>query len=283
MGGGGKNYRVTLFHGKRTGHVLILLNKQILQIDFNVVESKTYSFFIEDEFCEIHLERRGEEMYYFFEINKEVNTPFNQARKKRDRKYLNQTLLFFALLICMATIMALGLRAHNRKIARTHLSENIYSDSTVGWVEIDTLHAGAISYQYIAGNTPYSSFFFEDPERGDSLPLFPLQSGDEFTVRYHPLRPDLSRIFFSQPTSAQTQKYFNRTLERHLQYHPEEHPGQARCMLELALEMKGINGLADVYFQQEPTISSPIHNRDSYYRLVRDPGFQQALSKRCWD
>ncbi|MCB9284968.1 MAG: hypothetical protein H6563_12900 [Lewinellaceae bacterium] len=283
VGGGGKNYRVTLFHGKRTGHVLILLNMQVLQIDFNVAESKTYSFFIEDEFCEIRLERRGDEMYYFFEINKEVDTPRNKARKKRERKHLGQTLLFFAALIVLASAMALGLRAHNKKIANTRWSEKMYSDLTVGWVEIDSLHAGTISYQYIAGNRPYSGFFFEDENRGDTLPLFPLRPGDEFVVRYNPTRPDMSRIFFSQPTESQEKRYVARTLDRYMQYHPDEHPVQVRCLLELALEMRGLSGLADLYYQEESTVSSPLHNRDSYYRLVRDPDFQQALSKRCWD
>ena len=99
LGGCGKKFNVSLFHGKRTGHVLLMLNGQILQIDFGVRDSKTYSFFIEDEFCEVHLERKGDEMYYFFEINKKVDTPRNRDRKKLNRKYLGQTLAFFLLLL----------------------------------------------------------------------------------------------------------------------------------------------------------------------------------------
>ncbi|MBK7410284.1 MAG: hypothetical protein IPL49_07555 [Saprospirales bacterium] len=283
VGGGGKNFRVTLFHGKNTGHVLLLLNTQVLQIDFNVRESKTYSFFIEDEFCEVHLELRGEEMYYFFEINKTVNTPRNKARKQLERKHLGQALAFFGVLILVATVAAFGLRTYNKKLEMTRLNEKIYSDSTVGWVQIDSLHPETVRYQYVAGNSPFTSSFFEDPARGNTLPVFPLQSGDEFAVRYNPRRPDLSRIYFSQPTAAQTLKYLERSLSRHLQYNPATHPSMARCTLELALEIHGLEGLADVYFQQESAASSPAHNRDSYYRLVRDPAFQQAISDRCWN
>ena len=283
VGGGGKNFQVTLFHGKNTGHVLLLLNAQVLQIDFNVRDTKTYSFFIEDEFCEVHLERRGAEMYYFFEINKKVNTPRNKARKLRERKHFWQALAFFGILIIVAIVSALGFSKYNKKLEIRRLNEEIYSDSTVGWVQLNTLYPEEVRYQYVADDSPYSSIFFEDEAQGKTLPLFPLQTGDEFIVRFNSRRPDLSRIYFSQPTEAQSERYLERTLTRHLAYNPDAHPTMARCTLELALEIRGLAGLADIYFQQESPASFPAHNRDSYYRLIRDPGFQQALSDRCWD
>jgi len=283
VGGAGKNYRVTLFHGKRTGHVMILLNRQVLQIDFHIRESKTYSFFIEDEFCEVRLERRGKEMYYSFEINKKVDTPRNKARKKTGRKHLGQALLFFSALILAATGLVLGFRAYYDDLDGKHAARDVYSDSVVGMVQLDTFYKGSVTYHYVVGNNAFSGVFFEDLARGDSLPLFPLESGDAFIVRYHSVRPDMSRIVFSQPTDIQVQKYFERSLARHLRYHPDLHPEQARCTLEVALELRGLYGLADVYFQRESTADSPIHNRDSYYRLVRDTEVQKALSDRCWD
>lgn len=262
---------------------MILLNAQVVQIDFSVRESKTYSFFIEDEFCQIRLERRGEEMYYFFEINKEVDTPRNRERKKRDRKYLTQALVFFGLLIVGATALALGFQAYNKKLKTERMNASPYTSATVGWVEVDTLHPSPlIRYQYVAGNSTYSGTSYLHPEDGDASPVMPLRQGDEFTVRFNPEYPEYSRIFFPEATKRQQMRYLERALERHLVLNPAVHPALARCMLELAMERKGAQGLADFFFQNADPGANPIHNKDSYHRLVRDPAFQQEVEKRCW-
>ena len=282
VGGGGRNFRVSLFHGDKTGHVLILLNGRILLIDFNIRQSKTYSFFIEEEFCEVRLERRGEEMYYFFEINKKVDTPLNRDRRKQNRRYLGQTLAFFSLLLLVSIVSALGFRAYNKKLDRQRMDATAYTDSARAWVQLDTLSkTGSFYYYYVAGTTSYSQYYFVDSD--SPLPGFPLQSGDEFIVHYHPRRPDLSRISFSQPTEEQVEKYIDRTLSRHLALHPGEYPPQARCTLELAFELRGLPGLADFFFQTELPETNPSHNKEAYLRLMRDPAFQQALANRCWN
>jgi len=282
VGGGGKNYTVSLFHGPKTGHVLILLNGKILQIDFSVRQSKTYSFFIEDEFCEVHLERRGDEMYYFFEINKKVDTPRNRDRKKRERKYLGQTLAFFSILLLVAIVSALWFRAWDKKREKKQLEITVLTDSTIAWVQLDSLSKTyAIQYFYVVGPETYSRYFFEN--EGSQLPEIPLQSGDEFFVRYHPGRPDQSEISFARPTEKQVGKYVDRVMARHLLLNPDAYPPHVRCTLQLVLEKRGLSGLADFFFQDKSPEINPAHNKDAYHRLIRDPAFQQEIAARCWD
>jgi hypothetical protein len=283
VGGGGKNYTVTLFHGKRTGHVLILLNVQVLQIDFSVRESKTYSFFIEGEFCHLRLERRGEEMYYFFEIDKKVDTPLNRVRNKQERRYLVQVFVFFGLLIAVATGAALGFQAYNKKLKADRLNVSAYTGVTIGWVEVDTLHTSRlIRYYYVVGNRQYTGSSFLDPNKVTDNPVIPLEQGDEFTVRFNPRYPEYSMIHFQESTEQQKKRYLELTLQRHLALNPAIHPTLARCMLELAMERAGPGGLADFFFQDTEPGANPLHNRDSYHRLVRDPAFQREVEKRCW-
>lgn len=282
VGGGGKNFKVSLFHGRKTGHVLLLLDGHILQIDFSVRDSKTYAFFIEDEFCEVHLERKGEEMYYFFEINKKVDTPRNRERRKRDRKYLGQSLAFFGLLVVLATLASLAFLAYDKKLDQKRMQAGAFSDSTKAWVQLDTLsNSSSIRYFYVVGADTYSQFYFID--RDSPAPDFPLETGDEFLVRFHPARPDLGRIYLSQPSPAQIRKYIEKVAALHLSLHPEEHPPYVRCTLEQAFERSGLSGLADFYYQNEPPEANPDHNHNSYLRLVRDPEFQQILATRCWN
>lgn len=284
VGGGGRNFTVTLFHGKRTGHVLILLNAQVVQIDFSVRESKTYSFFIEDEFCQIRLERRGEEMYYFFEIDKKVDTPRNRARKKQERRYLIQVFVFFGFLVALASGTALGIQAYNKKLKTRQMSATMYTSVTIGWVEVDTLHPSSlVRYYYVVGNMKYSGSSYLDSVLTADDPVIPLAQGDEFTVRYNPDYPEFSKIFFPEYTGPQKLRYLDRTLQRHLELNPAIHPSLARCMLELALEREGAEGLADFFYQNAEPSANPLHNKDSYHRLVRDPVFQREVEKRCWN
>ena len=90
IGGAGRNYRVGLFHGNKTGHVLIYVGAKIVTIDFKVFDSKTYTFFIDDELCNIRLERRGSKMFFFFEIDQKTDTPRNRKRKILEHRYLRQ-------------------------------------------------------------------------------------------------------------------------------------------------------------------------------------------------
>jgi hypothetical protein len=284
VGGGGRNYNVTLFHGKRTGHVLILLNAQVIQIDFGVRESKTYSFFIEDEFCQVHLERRGEEMYYFFEIDKKVDTPRNRERRKRDRRHLVQTLLFFGGLVVVASVVALVFQAYNKKRFEEQWAASTYSDSTMALVKVDTLPTSwLLSYSFVVGNNTYSGSAVLQVEDPAPPNLMPLEEGDEFLVRYYGDHPEFNRIVLDRPSERQLQRYFDRTLSRHLALHPDTYQPHARCSLELALELHGISGLADFFYQDSSPEHNPVHNRNSFNRLVRDPAFRQAVEERCWN
>ena len=96
--GEGRTTKVGLFHGKKNGHVMIHCNAKVIIIDFNVRESKTYSFFINQELCEIELERKGDKFYYHFHINEEADTPLNRERKARERKFWRQALIFMGAL-----------------------------------------------------------------------------------------------------------------------------------------------------------------------------------------
>ena len=80
----GKKHHVGLFHGENTGHVMIYCNSKVVLVDFKVRETKSYSIFIEEELCEIGIERKADRFVYGFDINKEADTPLNRKRKAID-------------------------------------------------------------------------------------------------------------------------------------------------------------------------------------------------------
>ena len=77
----GQPYFIGLFHGDKDGHLVVHCNSKVMLIDFNVNDSKTYSFFIEEELCELSVNRSEEGFSYSCQINLEVDTPKNRFRK----------------------------------------------------------------------------------------------------------------------------------------------------------------------------------------------------------
>ena len=97
----GHRYNVGLYHGP-SGNVLIYINKQILYIDFNVIGSKKYSFYLSDDLCEIELEKVNGSFEYGFNINRKADTPKNRLLAKQKKKDLLYTAIFFVVfLICV--------------------------------------------------------------------------------------------------------------------------------------------------------------------------------------
>ncbi|MBB4079432.1 hypothetical protein GGR28_002052 [Lewinella aquimaris] len=71
-----------LFHGDKTQHVVLHCNDRVVQIDFEVRESRTYSVFLDQELCEVSIDHTGGDRYdYTCRINHDAQTPLNELRK----------------------------------------------------------------------------------------------------------------------------------------------------------------------------------------------------------
>ncbi len=285
VGDSGKHYKVGLFHGDRTGHLLIHCNSKIMLYDFNVREPKSYSFFLEEELCEIELEQRENRFYYSFNINKDVDTPRNRVRKAKEKRHWQQSAIFFgAMVVCVALAVFLFLRYDQQQdeVKRAQLigDGNRTELARIEQVEKEE-QAINISYSYRAGGRVQRNT--------TTLPLtpnqtlehgMPLEKGDEFLVVYNDQNPEIGRIDFNQPSQSQLDLYFRKAITKHAILHSELRPRQVACLAKAAYSIKGIGGLADFYFQEASIAENPDHNELSYKRLVRDLPFQD-LAKEC--
>ncbi len=80
-----RKYKVGLYHGDRSGHVLIHCNAKIVVIDFHVRDTKKYTFYINDELFDVHIEQKKGKFAYSFEIDERTRTPRNIRRWRHDR------------------------------------------------------------------------------------------------------------------------------------------------------------------------------------------------------
>jgi hypothetical protein len=110
----GSRHRVGLFHGDNTGHLLVYCNARVVVIDFSVRASKNYSFFINEELCDIAVEENEGKFSYGFKIDQITDTPRNRGRRKMIRTQIRQSLLFgaaFIFLLILAVFLLLHFNA----------------------------------------------------------------------------------------------------------------------------------------------------------------------------
>lgn len=281
VAGGGRNTKVGLYHGSKSGHVLIYVGNKVVTIDFKVFESKDYTFFIDDELCKIKLERKGDKMYYFFEVDKKTDTPLNRARWARDRKHLWQMLLAFGGLVVLVVVFVFVAAYLKRPSMKTDEDLLFHQGvETIGRVQVRPSDSEAeITYQFVAMNQPVNASYGVDSQLVVILKNgMPLETGDEFVVRYVPSRPEVSSIYFRRPTERQLEVYQERAAEKFHEILPEGSPINARCVAKSVLAFEGIDGLADLYFSKASPNENPDHNQLTYQKLTQSLAFKKALS-----
>lgn len=272
-----------MFHGMRTGHLLVHCNKRIMLIDFRVLKSKSYSFFLDDELCEIKLERKGDHFFYSFDINREVDTPRNRHRKKIDKKHWRQSLLFFGSIAVLSVAFGFGIKYLHSQRAQPQLAElleNNYRTASTKVFILSPESAGLkADYAFVVNGKTY--------EKRISLPGIilstgmPLEQGDEFLVRYVVGRPGINQIALDQPTEQQIERYRQRALAKHRQLHPGQSKSHIECRLGVAYQLKGIGGLADFYYQQSDSKDNPDHNNLTYNQFINNKPFRDGVEQQC--
>lgn len=280
-----KPYRVVLYHGNKSGHVLIHCNAKIMIIDFSVLQTKTYSFFIENELCEIVMERKGNRFFYDFEINREVDTPLNRARNKLEKKHWRQSLLFFGGMLLLVALFTFSFLSFKSSQARSSLNQlnltNFESTTARLVVEPRKENTYLINFSFVANGKKV-----EGQLEQEGYPLyknsFPLETGDELAVKYASSHPKVHELNFEQAPEKQINRFLNRTLQKHQQYNSSITKEMANCQLNIAYQLKGIAGLALFYFQKKTPEENARFNQQTYQRLVRDIPFKNEVQEKCW-
>lgn len=101
----GQQYEIGLYHGDRSKHVLIHINRKPIVVDFSIKDTKQYSFYVGHELCEMKIEKNINEYSYSFVTNQDVDTPLNLARKEQSKKYF----IFIIIISFLLVISILGL------------------------------------------------------------------------------------------------------------------------------------------------------------------------------
>ena len=294
LGTDGGRHRVGLYHGDRSGHLMIHCDLRVVQVDFNVQEPRDYSFFIEEELCEIRLQREAQGFSYEFIINKQADTPHNRILKQTASVNHRKTAILFGVGIFLVVGFFFGIHAYNRNLeAKRSAGRSINSQLDPAAEQI-LLKEGqtATARIFVVKDRIFYSFdtktgqqingFFAKPDSVLLLPTgFPLRDRDEFGVIYLPADPKSHRVYFDRPTDIQVQEYLRFAALAEQTNHPEKSVRACQCLAVLTKEEKGWPTLADILYQSATPEQNPAHNRDSYLRLIRDVGMAKKIRDIC--
>lgn len=286
LGDNGRQYNVGLFHGDRTGHLMVMCNSRVVLIDFSVRQAKDYSFFIDDELFELSIEGSPGSYAYNCAINEEADTPRNRDRKKQKRTDFRKTVALITI-FALVVIGALGFAAVSQLEAPakaplpTLLSENSLEGAARIFVEEGkTEEVSVIKYSFVADGRVRE---FRREVTAGMINGFPLEDGDEFAIRYVHNRPSVHELAFDRPTPRQLERYLKRTLHQHQELNTQLTRIQAKCRVDVAYRLGGVAALAVFYNQNTPEEMHPEFNEITYKKFVRDIPFQEAVERECWD
>lgn len=290
----GGRHQIGLYHGDRSGHLLLHCNRSVVQIDFSVKADKTYSFFIEEELVEIHLRREANGFFsYEFVLNETADTPRNRIRRVENKRNLRYTAYTIAGMALFALILiAFGRFQERRRIGESSIASQreippeLAAEGRTSFAYFYVFDAGSdrkARYSFKTRDSVTVSGLLELPDEGlVLLPTgFPLADNDAFSVLYLPQNPKVHRIDFNLPERKTIIRYVQTALASEVRAHPEQKPEEALCFLETLVDQKGWHTLADVLHQEDSASEHSRFNRDSYRQLRADSALITSVRQRC--
>ena len=297
----GGQHRIGLYHGDKTGHLLIHCNMRVIQVDFSVKESKSYSFFIEDELCELKVHKEDGFYSYEFTTNRKVDTPLNRQRKALNKQNLKYVLWSAAGLLLLIIGATYGLKRFEKWQEGQRFTENsllsaealtsqgkLAAQGQTAVVQLFFHREGKqrkVFYGFVTADSIRTTGQFKVPTEGPFLlPTgFPLADQDAFRVTYLPGKPQVHRIEFDAPARSTITRYLELAQNMEHQNHPQDTPEHVACVVLTAAQKNNWPVLAHFIFQGKAPEENRRHNHDTYLKVLREPDTEALIKKECWD
>lgn len=275
--------RIELKHFLESGNMAVFCNGKILITDFDVFDTKEYSFFIGEEFCKITINKHKNGMFgYDFKIVEDVDTPLNRLRKKILKKDLQKSSLLLGSVFLFVFGIFFGGYFLNRYYKAKDLRENGIVKTVKMTVRPHVHHDRFVNvtYKYWYRNRNYLNHI-KLPMNGQGEYMttngFPLETGDEFLFVFSSKKPSNNRIDYQSPPPAQIYKYRCRTIDQLNKKRATSSETAHDCLLDEVYRAKGISGWAHLYYQHTARRVNTGHNERTYERMMQDGDLKKAL------
>ena len=281
----GKKHFVGLAHGAESGHLVVHCNSKVVLIDFKVFDTASYSIFIDEQLCEISIDKQDGEYFYSFEIDNQADTPRNRARKKLEKQHLLQSIAFLGTLVLIVSIAIFSISRWTSRADQKNIAAKLQDTGQEVSARILIPKEESVdyaSYYFVVNGKSYSSATTYSNKLTELLPNgMPLEEGDEFLVTYVPTNPALNKIDYGQPTQFQINRYRDRVLKRLFENNPQAEKASLTCFLDQMYKEKGIEVMAQLYFQKTTSSKNSRYNRQTFDRLLQESNLQKTIEENC--
>ncbi len=199
----GLQYRVDLFHGERSGHVLVTVNDKVSLIDFFVRDNKDYTLMLEEEVFRLEIERTPDGFRYGFTMDEGIDTASNVRKRRLRRRQYAIAILSLALFFTVAVFGLLRFQDYQdaqvarrslpyiREIGRPAMGR-ISGSEAMGWVA-----------HYVAG---VSVYHLKVGPRPSGVPE--LRTGDDLQVLHLVPKPGIGEVNWMAPGPRRSARLF---------------------------------------------------------------------------
>jgi curved DNA-binding protein CbpA len=215
-------------------------------------------------------------------LRREAHFRFQQRQAAIDEQNKRT---FFKMLTIVGAFAAIGLSIFYGY--RVYVNVQIDGARSYSIAEVTSVLPRRINYQFIAEgkiikDTKYVGKSFKETLSGNGMPVM---KGDRFEVHFRQGSPQMHRLNFKKMDHFTLRRYLNVTklavmnlyvseLEKQTDKSPEQ---IADCIALLSYETFGVNGLAKLYFHDEPWIENTKNNNITSYFFRKDKDFKMIL------
>ncbi len=268
---------VSLHHKVATGELLIYFAEELLWAEKNVSTQISIPFFCDDELCKIHVIPKNNKYYYEFEIDRKADTPYNRLRKAADRKEFTKGMSLVVLTVGILVGLVGGGFLYNKYVDACALRDNGINVAA----KLTPFPHSKYNCTASADNIINFAIQLDTLNGAVLLPCgLPVALHDEFVLRYDPDEVTNNFLNLNAPTEWQMQRLFNRTLEHHYIKHPNAKAStEAQCILQAAMQLNGLRGMADFYYQDTEILEYAPHNRLTYALMCSRFDYRDAVDE----
>ena len=270
---------VGLLHNTRTGHFVIYCGSKVTVADPKVFDTKAFTFFIEDELCRTTVTKTAQGYQYHFGIDTEAQTPYNVARKNKDKlDRRNGIFAIVGVMLFVALLIGGGMKYYSYHLDKQREKHGAFAVGLVYLIPGNDSYS--LNYSF---DTKYRSLNRQIEYYREAHPIasngFPLYTYDEFYVQYSIKSPTNNKILYERPTEVQLKRYKERAQKIHLANNPKDPSRYCDCLLDAAYTAKGLDGYGHFYYQNIAPSQNKRFNIKTYKEFRLTKAFQNAAEK----
>lgn len=275
-----QRHTLGIAHGPESGHMVVHCDHRVVLIEFEVLEPRTFSFFVEDELCKLSIEGNAEKGFeYDFHIDTEVDTEVNRTRNAIQVRTKRMSMLqaIGAIAFGLLFVGSIGYWGHT--VTLDQLPDKLLGSGLRAQAKL--VDGGDI--EFIGG----TSIIRGQPIGFDEsrLTQLPLKQGDAVPVLFSEDEP--SRFVIDWRSALRPLKHdtlrrgpIASAVLRTLAVELPSRAGKPACALRAADRIGGIHGqisFLDAYLAKEPEALAKWEAR------LGEPAYASRLRQVCTD